>query len=173
MFLSHRNTALILTLATVLSFIPKVSFAQPFDCRSLGNLAQYDARCTASPNQSSSSKPKDSALPLPEDIGGLMAQAMCQELLSSSQKLSMEYASYFADSVMRRYGEKTTQQLFSQLENESSDFSKAYNLAMFRALFQTLINDNDCFPVFLKFSSGLTSELSGKTGQTRPPKIQK
>ena len=142
-------------LAIAASSWGSATLAQTFDCDQLGELATYDERCLAAEDASVDPTVQgdpEGALPPAEEVGRLLSVYMCQQLLETGS-VEGEGIHYerFGGALMERYGVATTERIGAKMQGIESAQGKSdpYVLAMFRGVFQSIINDDTCFSAFI------------------------
>ncbi len=94
-------------------------------------------------------------IPKAEELGLLMGKYMCQSLIETGTMDDDRMMGNFAEEIVRKYGEEKATSIMEKLDvvfaNEDITDDE-YGLNLMRGVFQTIINEEDCFKSFLKYS---------------------
>jgi hypothetical protein len=94
------------------------------------------------------------SLPSPDEVGEIMGESMCEEMITNQGGLVADYAGErLADKLIEKYGEENLDSLLEKMDTDFSgpNLSKdPYLLEVFRNAFLHISNDVDCFKEFVK-----------------------
>lgn len=96
-------------------------------------------------------KAQAQSLPSAQEIGVFFGKSMCTSLIAKGNINDEKVMEQFTEDLVLKYGEQTTLELLESMEfSEKSLKNDDYEVNLMKAAFSHIINDDNCFKIFLE-----------------------